>query len=333
MVGQTLVRRSGSWRPSRWLAVGLATSLAALAGSLPGTSEHVAQAAHAPIAASITGDAGGRGTPISRRLFGIFFEDINHAADGGLYAELVQNRSFEFSSVDNPTYSGLTAWSLEARGGAAGNIAVAGDAPLNDKNLNYLRLTIASPGTGEGSGLAIRNAGFNTGLHVEAGKRYRFSFLARRDGAADLPVALRLENDDGTSVSAAAGTTIASDTWSRYEGVLTATATTTTGRLALVVGGTPAPDTHVDFDMVSLLPRDTWKGHGMREDIARKVADLHPSFLRFPGGCIANVGTYGEFPERARIYRWKDTIGPVEERPTNRNFWGYNQSYGIGFYE
>jgi alpha-L-arabinofuranosidase len=115
--------------------------------------------------------------------------------------------------------------------------------------------------------------------------------------------------------------------------VLRATRTTTAGRLAVIVGGSPAAGTHVDFDMVSLLPRDTWKGHGLRKDIAGKIAALHPSFLRFPGGCIANVGSYDEFPERERIYRWKDTIGPVEQRPANKNFWGYNQSYGLGFYE
>jgi alpha-L-arabinofuranosidase len=101
----------------------------------------------------------------------------------------------------------------------------------------------------------------------------------------------------------------------------------------VIVGGAPAPGTHVDFDMVSLLPRETWKGHGLRTDLAEKIAALHPSFLRFPGGCVANVGTYGPFPERARIYHWKDTIGPLEQRPTNKNFWGYNQSYGIGYYE
>jgi alpha-L-arabinofuranosidase len=313
--------------------VGLATSAAALAGLAPARTGHDAQAAEAPLAASITGDSSATGKPISDKLFGIFFEDINHAADGGLYPELVQNRSFEFSSIDNSTYTGLTAWSLDGRGGAAGSIAVATDAPLNEKNLNYLRLTTASPGSGARAGLAIRNSGFNTGLHLEAGKRYRFSFWARRDGTADLPVRVRVENDAGTSVYGAAQTTVTSDAWTRYQGVLTATGTTTAGRLALVVGGAPGAGTHVDFDMVSLLPTDTWKGHGMRRDLAEKIASLRPSFLRFPGGCIANVGTYGDFPERERIYRWKDTIGPLEERPTNRNFWGYNQSYGIGYYE
>jgi len=109
-MGQMLVRRSGSRLRVRWLAVGLATCAVAFAGSLPGAGDHVARASHAPAAASITGDSTARGKPISDRLFGIFFEDINHAADGGLYPELVQNRSFEFNSVDNAAYTGLTAW-------------------------------------------------------------------------------------------------------------------------------------------------------------------------------------------------------------------------------
>jgi alpha-L-arabinofuranosidase len=334
MMGQTLVRRRGLRSRTRPLgvavAVAVAVSVSALAGALP--AQGIAKAADPPVA-SITGDSAAAGKPISDKLFGIFFEDINHAADGGLYPELVQNRSFEFSSVDNPAYNGLTAWSLDSRGGAAGSIAVASDAPLNDKNLNYLRLTSTSPGSGNGAGFAIRNSGFNTGLYLEAGKRYRFSFWARRDGTVDVPVRVRVENAAATSVYAAADTTVTSDGWSRYQGVLTATGTTTAGSLAVIVDGSPPAGTHVDLDMVSLLPKDTWKGHGLRKDLAEKIAGLHPSFLRFPGGCIANVGTYGEFPERARIYRWKDTIGPLERRPTNRNFWGYNQSYGIGFYE
>ena len=308
------------------LAMVVATMSAAPAAPAAGTAK-------TPTSANITADAGARGKPIGSREFGIFFEDINHAADGGLYPELVQNRSFEFNAVDNASYTGLTAWSLDRRGGAAGDIAVATDAPLNDRNLNYLRLTTGPPSAAPGAGLAMRNSGFNTGLHVEAGQRYDFSFWARRDGTADLPVHVAVEDAAGTTTHAAADATIRSDAWTRYRGVLKATGTTTAGRLAVIVGGSPAPDTHVDFDMVSLLPRDTWKGHGLRKDLAEKIAALHPSFLRFPGGCVANVGTYGPFPERARIYHWKDTIGPLEQRPTNKNFWGYNQSYGIGYYE
>jgi alpha-L-arabinofuranosidase len=284
-----------------------------------------AAAAGPPIDARITGDAGARGTPISDRLFGIFFEDINHAADGGLYPELVQNPSFEFSPVDNAAYTGLTAWALDPRGGA-GTVAVAAEAPLNDHNLHYLRLTATARGA-----LALRNTGFNDGVHVVAGERYRYSFFARRSGGAPLPVRVRVESAGGSAVFGVARTTVTAGHWKRYSGVLTATRSTSGGRVALVVDAPAA--LHADFDMVSLLPVRTWKGHGLRLDLARKIAALHPGFLRFPGGCVANVGSYAPFPERARVYRWKDTLGPLEQRPTNRNFWGYNQSLGIGFQE
>src|SRR4051812_13232267 len=186
----------------------LTTSGAVLLGLTPGALAH-----RQPVDARIAGDTAARGMPMSDRLFGIFFEDINHAADGGLYPELVQNRSFEFSPVDNPSYTGLTAWSADDRGGAAGSVAIAGDAPLNAKNLNYLRVTIASPGTGDGAGMAVRNSGFNTGLHVEAGQRYEFSFWARRDGAADVPVRVRVEDAAGANVYATADATVDSADW------------------------------------------------------------------------------------------------------------------------
>jgi alpha-L-arabinofuranosidase len=284
--------------------------------------------------AVIRGDASAPGKPMSDRQYGIFFEDINHGADGGLYPELVQNRSFEFNSIDNAAYDGLTAWSRDDRGGAAGTLAVASADPLNARNLNYLRLTTTAAGTGEEAGVAIRNSGFNSGVYVEAGKRYDFSFWARRDGTADLPVRVAVEDAAGTTEYAGADVTLTGGDWRKYAGTLTASATTTAGRLALIVGA-PAAGTHVDLDMVSLFPQDTFKGreNGMRRDLAEKIAAMRPRFIRFPGGCIANVGTFGPFPERARVYHWKDTIGPLEQRPTNKNFWGYNQSYGLGYLE
>ena len=284
--------------------------------------------------AVISGDASGPGKPMSDRLYGIFYEDINHGADGGLYPEQVQNRSFEFNTTDNDAYTGLTAWTRVDRGGAAGTIAVASADPLNANNLNYLRLTTTAAGAGEDDGIAIRNSGFNSGVHVEAGKRYDFSFWARRDGAQDVPVRVAVEDAAGTTVHGAAETTITAGGWKRYDGALTASATTTAGRLAVIVGA-PAVGTHVDLDMVSLFPQDTFKGreNGMRKDLAERIAALRPRFLRFPGGCVANVGSFAAFPERERVYHWKETLGPLEERPTNRNFWGYNQTYGIGYYE
>ncbi|TYB51021.1 alpha-N-arabinofuranosidase [Nonomuraea sp. PA05] len=266
-------------------------------------------------------DTRAKGTKVSPDLYGVFYEDINHAADGGLYAELVQNRSFEFNSVDEPSYTGLTAWS-EAERGATVTPAVTGEQPLNVNNRNYLRLDV----TGEGTA-GVVNAGFNRGLPLVKGKRYDFSVWARRAEAG--PLAITAE--DGTTVLGTMTVQVKAGGWAKYKASFTASATTDAGRLVV-----QAPAGRTDLDMVSLFPRDTFKGHGMRTDLAELIADLKPRFLRFPGGCVTNVGTYDPYAEtgdRRRIYQWKETIGPVEERPTNFNFWGYNQSYGIGYYE
>ncbi|MEV0820799.1 alpha-L-arabinofuranosidase C-terminal domain-containing protein [Nonomuraea rubra] len=266
-------------------------------------------------------DTRAKGTKVSPNLYGVFYEDINHAADGGLYAELVQNRSFEFNSVDEPSYTGLTAWS-EAERGATVTPAVTGEDPLNTNNRNYLRLDV----TGEGTA-GVSNAGFNRGLPLAEGERYDFSVWARRAEAGPLTITV----EDGTAVLGKVTVRVKAGGWAKYRASFTASGTTDAGRLVV-----QAPAGRTDLDMVSLFPRDTFKGHGMRTDLAELIADLKPRFLRFPGGCVTNVGTYDPYAEtgdRRRIYQWKETIGPVEERPTNFNFWGYNQSYGIGYYE
>src|SRR3954453_21733289 len=259
-----------------------------VAGALAGLPAH-AGAQTPNRTATITADASAAGKKMSPDLYGIFYEDINHAADGGLYAELVQNRSFEFSPVDNGSYNATTAWALDNRGGAAATMAGATANPLNAKNLNFLRVSATAAGSGDGAGIALRNSGFNTGIVVEAGKRYDYSFWARRTGAANLPVSVRVEDNAGNTTFATANTTIASGQWQKYQGVLTATGSTTAGRLTLLIGGAAAGTT-IDLDMVSLFPQDTFKGraNGLRTDIAQKIADLKPSFMRFPGGCIVN---------------------------------------------
>ncbi|NJP97176.1 alpha-N-arabinofuranosidase [Nonomuraea sp. FMUSA5-5] len=266
-------------------------------------------------------DTGAKGTKVSPDLYGVFYEDINHAADGGLYAELVQNRSFEFNSVDEPSYTGLTAWSKAERG-ATVTPAVAGEDPLNPNNRTYLRLDVTGQGTA-----GVRNAGFNRGLPLVKGERYDFSVWARRAEAGPLTITV----EDGSTVLGTMTVRVKAGGWAKYRASFTASGTTDAGRLVV-----QAPAGRTDLDMVSLFPRRTFKGHGMRADLAQLIADLKPRFLRFPGGCVTNVGTYDPYAEtgdRRRIYQWKETIGPVEERPTNFNFWGYNQSYGIGYYE
>ena len=280
---------------------------------------------------SIDGD--GTGAEISDTMFGIFYEDINYAADGGLYAELVRNRSFEFNTSDNRDFTGMTAWQVLDRSGAGTTGVAVDDATrLNDMNRNHLRLAAAAAGDG------IRNIGYNNGFAVKSGDTYEGYLWARSTTAQDLTV--RLENAAGDATIATATVALdGSDTWKRHPFSLAPGTTTDAGRLAVLAG---APSV-IGLDMISLMPTDRWVGpvNGksvLRKDLAEKAAAMDPTFLRFPGGCVTNVGTFRTYEEsgytdRRRTYQWKETIGPVEERPTNWNFWGYNQTYGIGYLE
>ncbi|MFI7292503.1 alpha-L-arabinofuranosidase C-terminal domain-containing protein [Streptomyces sp. NPDC050121] len=266
---------------------------------------------------AITVDPTAKGAKIDDTMYGVFFEDINRAADGGLYAELVQNRSFEYSTVDNRSYTPLTSWTVD------GTAQVLDDSGrLNERNRNYLSL---------GAGSSVTNAGYNTGVRVEQGKTYDFSVWARAESGTTLTVSL--QDADG-ALATARKVAVKAGGWARYKAVFTATRTSGNGRLGVASSAATA------LDMVSLFPRDTYRGEpgGLRKDLAQKVAALHPGFVRFPGGCLVNTGSMQDYSEasgyqRARSYQWKDTIGPVEQRATNSNFWGYNQSYGLGYYE
>ena len=265
---------------------------------------------------TITVDPDARGAAIEDTMYGVFFEDINRAADGGLYAELVQNRSFEYSTADNGSYTPLTSWTV---GGTAEVLNDSGR--LNERNRNYLSL---------GAGSSVTNAGYNTGVRVEQGKRYDFSVWARAESATTLTVTLK----DAAGELATARRVAVKGGWAAYRASFTASRTSNRGRLA-VASSRPAA-----LDMVSLFPRDTYKNqpNGLRRDLAEKIAALKPGFVRFPGGCLVNTGSMQDYSEasgwqRERSYQWKDTVGPVEERATNANFWGYNQSYGLGYYE
>ncbi len=270
---------------------------------------------------------------VSENLYGAFYEDINYAADGGLYAELVRNRSFEFAPTDNASFNGLTAWQKVERG-TTGTIAVASERSqwLNDSNRAYLEIT------SNGAGVGVRNTSYNEGVALEAGASYDFSVWARSATAQDLTITL--ENAAGSETYSTATVAVdGSDEWEKYGVTLTSSQTTNAGRL-VVTGGAAGT---LRLDMVSLFPLETWEGpvNGtsvLRKDLAQMVAELEPKFLRFPGGCVTNVGTFDTYldsdgQDRRRTYQWKETIGPVEERPTNWNFWGYNQSYGIGYLE
>ncbi|MBM0226058.1 MULTISPECIES: alpha-L-arabinofuranosidase C-terminal domain-containing protein [Micromonospora] len=315
------------------LAAGLVAGLVGTA--LYASAPALGAATPAALDYTINVDANGAGPAIDPAMYGVFFEDINRAADGGLYAELVQNRSFEYLPVDNGSYTGLTSWSAVSSAGGSGTIATVNDeARLNERNRTYLKMTLSNAGAGT---YGVMNSGYNTGIAVEAGKTYDFSVWARTDAADGTPLTVTLRNQAGIATYAApVQLTVQGDTWRKYTGTFVATGTTDAARLAVEAGGTGT----VRLDMVSLFPRDTFKGHpnGLRKDLAEKIAALKPGFVRFPGGCLVNTGSmYGYTAEdgyqRARSYQWKDTIGPVEERATNKNFWGYNQSYGLGYYE
>lgn len=264
-------------------------------------------------------------------LYGIFFEDINHAADGGLYAEMVRNRSFEFCEVDNDSYTPLTAWELVGRDGGEPVGGVEAVYPLNVNNTHYLRLSNGAYHLLECKGtVAAINRGYNTGLPFRAGKEYKFSMFARRDINFKAPVEVRLESEDGEKCYGKADIFVNSAEWKKYTSVILCDTEDFSGRLALVIHGVGS----VCMDMVSLFPKDTYMGreNGLRPDIAEFLADLKPKFMRFPGGCLTHDGALDEKARNA-MYRWKNSIGPLEERASKKDNWGYNQTYGFGYYE
>lgn len=242
-------------------------------------------------------------------LFGLFFEDLNHAADGGLYAELLRNRDFEFDPVDRKDYTPLTGWA------AVGNaqVEVQREQPPFPANPHYAVVR------GE-AGYGLCNLGYGEGIPVQAGHTYRLVLWARSQSGAEV----RARLSDGEATLAL------TDRWARYEVQLAPERENHSARLFLTL------EDRGDFALAfaSLMPTDTWTGqaHMLRRDIAQALADMKPRFLRFPGGCLTHDGQLDP-DARDGIYNWKRTLGPVENRPGRRNNWGYHQSMGLGFYE
>jgi alpha-L-arabinofuranosidase len=268
---------------------------------------------------SIQVDATQQGKKISTDLIGAFFEDINYAADGGLYAELVQNRSFEYYLVKNAEMAPLTAWSLIKKGNAVAEMAIENVKPLNENNTNYLKVTI----TKAGDEVAVRNDGFS-GIPVVAGQKYRFSVYLRSEGKFKKPINVGLCSDKGEILASATISSI-TEKWKKYAFELAPSAGCEASSLTLGTKGKGI----LCMDMVSLFPENTFKNreNGLRQDLAQAIADMKPRFLRFPGGCI----THGA--GNANAYRWKNTVGDVAQRKPNWNLWGYHQTYGLGFFE
>lgn len=269
--------------------------------------------------ATITVQADAPGIKISPDLFGIFFEDLSYAADGGLYAELVQNRSFDYSSRDNKDWNSLTAWQMSQHDGGTGSVAVETNSPLNAQNLSYAVLTIEKAG----SGVGLINEGFD-GIAVKAGETYRFSLFARQLSGIAAPVIVRLESKTG-ALLAEANLPAPTKEWREISASLKPTTTDADARL-VVLATSPGK---LALDMVSLFPAKTFhnRSNGLRADLAQVIADLHPKFMRFPGGCLV----HGDGLDN--IYHWKDTLGPVEQRKGQSNIWRYHQSVGLGYFE
>ena len=273
------------------------------------------------------------GKQISDELIGIFFEDISSSADGGLYAELVQNGSFEYSPAERDGWGAGTSWKQIRPGHSLGTMQVRMDNPLNANNPTYMRLHTERAKKYYDykgwKGYGLENGGFD-GISVKAGEKYDFSmFLRNIGGAKQVRVAL-VEPQQGwpprdPKLLAEATFDVSSPSWNKYEAVLTADTTSTKAVLQILV----LTVGDLDIDQVSLMPQDTYKGHGLRKDLAQALADLHPKFMRFPGGCVVHGGGDGFWD----TYRWKTTIGPKEQRKGIKNTWGYHQSMGLGYYE
>ncbi len=282
-------------------------------------------------AASLEIDLGSKGKEISPDLVGIFYEDLNYAADGGLYAELVQNRSFEYSATEQAHWGPFSFWDLVKRGEGEGHLGLGDMRPVHANNPHYLLLNVDVAGEGVG----IANEGFDQ-IPVEAGKSYEFSFWAYQaymgkkwggdpeEENEAMPMRVLLENEAG-EVLAEAGFEVQGREWKQRSATLQPTASTDKARLVLIAekaGG-------LAIDMVSLFPHDTFKGrkNGLRKDLAQTIANLEPKFMRFPGGCLVHGQGIHQY------YDWKDSVGPLEQRKAFRNSWGYHQTLGLGYFE
>ena len=257
------------------------------------------------------------GAEIQPTMYGLFIEDINFAADGGLYAELVKNRSFEFSQ-------NFMGWKI------FGNVTLMDDGPF-ERNPHYVRLGYSGHSD---KFTGIENEGF-FGIGVKAGAEYRFSVWARGENQK-LCVELVVPNtmEDGQDFEWKELTVNSTD-WKQYEVILTPNRTEPKTHLRIYLDS----DGTVDLEHVSLFPVDTWKGrkYGLRRDLVQALYDIKPGVFRFPGGCIV------EGTDVNTRYQWKNTVGPVENRPLNENRWHYTfryrlypdyfQTYGLGFYE
>ena len=269
------------------------------------------------------------GKQISDELIGIFFEDISSSADGGLYAELLQNGSFEFNLAERDGWGPGTAWRVIRPGHSLGLAQALQQDPIHPNNPNYMRLKterVREFKDYDGwKGFGLENHGFD-GISVKADACYDFSFFARNVDGKDKQVRVSLvEPGKKGKVLADTVLTVNGQTWTPYTATLRANGDCRNAALRVLVLTLGV----MDVDQLSLMPQDTYKGHGLRRDLAEALEALNPKFLRFPGGCVVHGGGDGFW----NTYRWKTTVGPKEQRRQLKNTWGYHQSMGLGYYE
>ena len=256
-------------------------------------------------------DAGRRGPAIGERHYGLFFEEINHAGDGGLYAELIHNRSFEDNAANPDKW-----WAV-----GEADMSVTTEGLLNAAQGHALRLQMHEPGDG------VRNEGF-WGINVVEERVYKLSFWIRGEGTYKGTLTASLQSENGTRLGSTEIPVDINGEWTKLEAEITATGDDSKGWFVLT-GDTPGT---VVLDVVSLFP-PTWKGraNGCRPDLAEMLAAMKPGFVRFPGGCYVEGVWGGGSTNR---FEWKKTIGPIEERPGHMNQnWGYRVTDGMGFHE
>lgn len=251
---------------------------------------------------------------ISDQLIGVFYEDINYAADGGIYGELIQNRDFEYHpserKYNDPKWNALTAWEIQT------DHKIDSIGPIHENNKHYL---VLQP---HAAGATVRNLGYD-GIAVKAGEKYDLSLFAK-EIEGDNVLTLSLKDAQGTTYGSTKIKVKGTD-WKKYHGVIK----TKSAGAKLFLEITLEQPSSIALDMVSLFPRNTFNNrtNGLRADLAQAIAAIKPKFVRFPGGCVA----HGDGLEN--MYNWKHTVGPLEARIGQRNIWGYHQSVGLGYFE
>jgi alpha-L-arabinofuranosidase len=267
------------------------------------------------------------GKKISADLLGLFFEDINYSADGGLYAELIQNRSFEYNPTEQGNWNPYSFWQYISPGFSYGRICVETTNPIHPNNPHYMVLDIEHIGheakyVGE-TGVGLKNSGFD-GIVIRKGDKYNFSMFAKQFSDQPVTLTVSLQSPKGEKLAENTISTTSKE-WMNYSATLIATASTDSASMVILA----VTEGKLALDVISLFPEKTFKNrqNGLRADLAQTLADMHPRFIRFPGGCLVHGDGLGN------MYRWKNTIGPIEQRKEQRNIWGYHQTTGLGYFE